>query len=1356
MVGNGGASSGPSEAGGSNGQPQGVMRFLQTEWHRHERDRNAWQIERAEMKSRIGKLEGDGRTSKRLQESLGKHVRLLENALKKEREKVKALQLGQAPEEKKGEAQSPKEGAKPIQKPEITKPRNSFLDTEQDNIRPGDLKQDNERDKSRLYLGKCVQEVTYHVVPTTANQHYIEEQEQMLPNHHFTGSQQQHQQPSLEEVYVQQRQKQQQSSLGVLGPSPIPNHNPPPASRISEVSPSPRILQPPEQASLITRSLSLSERQPQHQNPPLTAIDTRQPPPANYAFPSNEDQIETVSHSYDSYGRPIQSREEEETQRISEEPENADQDHWNFDEPAEPPPSGERSQQEYRPPQRPDTDAFPAANNMGMKSPTRGGLGSHRRKSSLSRRRQSDGSHELRELSTSQNTSNIKGEVGPFKVRFALRGHLDVVRSVIFTGGGSPSEPEICTSGDDGVIKRWIIPASYGNYGAQGGGAPASSNDLDVQSYFTHRGHSGAVMSLAASPASQSISNGGRALGDGWVFSGGQDATVRVWERGRVDAKATLDGHTDAVWTVCVLPGSSTSVFGDQAANYGGPDRVVLASGAADGTILIWAVSTPPHPSSPHTSSRRGPGGSRRANSVSSGSNFPSSPQPSTATGRPFHYSLVHRIERADHPSPTCISPLSANGDTFVVSFADASVLIYGTRTGEEMVGMASLETYDGSSGTGVNAVAATTVGLDSTLSLDSGRGVSEDEALVHGPTGSSSGVEGMVLSGHEDRYIRFFDANSGQCTYNMLAHPSAISSLSLSPSGAELVSGGHDASLRFWSLEKRACTQEITSLRIIRGEGVCSVVWSADGRWVVGAGGEGVVKVFGRYRPIHFSNTLAGFGASTLTTSAVDSILRYEGATSSSGFVPIFNCCSSNIQSTLLQLGILFLTNMLSFLLPLLLFPWIACAAETILGVFIFSRHGDRMAKSTPPTVLTNLGYSQVFASGTYFRNRYIASNAASRIVGLNSDVVDQSQITVSAPVDTVLMNAAQGFLQGLYPPVGPDLGSDILRDGKVIRSPLDGYQLIPILSLAGGTGSEDSGWLQASSSCPAAIVSSNDYFTSSDYNSLLASTRDFYKSLTPLINATFSADQISYKNAYTINLAYNSTDAIRAIAGSTLAAQIVQGLDKTIKSQGKSKITVEFGAYGSFLSFFGLVDLLRLPDSNDAFMGIPDYASTMTFELFTTADASSFPTVEDLQVRFLFHNGTTDENSTLTAYPLFGQSSTELSWTEFQAGINRFAVRGHDQWCKACGNSTGVCASVAASPSPSGAGAAGSDSGSGDGISKAAAGIVGAMVTLAVVLGLQVAAMLATGLRVVTKNRLAGRPAKETDVGEAEERKQ
>lgn len=55
------------------------------------------------MKSRIGKLEGDGRTSKRLQESLGKHVKILENALKREREKAKALPADEQQEGKKVE-----------------------------------------------------------------------------------------------------------------------------------------------------------------------------------------------------------------------------------------------------------------------------------------------------------------------------------------------------------------------------------------------------------------------------------------------------------------------------------------------------------------------------------------------------------------------------------------------------------------------------------------------------------------------------------------------------------------------------------------------------------------------------------------------------------------------------------------------------------------------------------------------------------------------------------------------------------------------------------------------------------------------------------------------------------------------------------------------------------------------------------------------------------------------------------------------------------------------------------------------------------------------------------------------------
>ena len=85
---------------------------------------------------------------------------------------------------------------------------------------------------------------------------------------------------------------------------------------------------------------------------------------------------------------------------------------------------------------------------------------------------------------------------------------------------------------------------------------------------------------------------------------------------------------------------------------------------------------------------------------------------------------------------------------------------------------MASLETYDGTPSTGVNSVVASTIGFDGTLGLDPSRGLSEEDSVVHGATGSRGGVEGVIISGYEDRYIRFFDANSGTSTLCLFFPP--------------------------------------------------------------------------------------------------------------------------------------------------------------------------------------------------------------------------------------------------------------------------------------------------------------------------------------------------------------------------------------------------------------------------------------------------------------------------------------------------------------------------------------------------------------------------------------------------------
>lgn len=98
--GQGGAPGGINNAAG--GQPhateytlQGVMRFLQTEWHRHERDRNAWEIEKQEMKGRIANLEGAARRADATQKALKKYVAILEAKVKDQSAQLKAAAGGE-------------------------------------------------------------------------------------------------------------------------------------------------------------------------------------------------------------------------------------------------------------------------------------------------------------------------------------------------------------------------------------------------------------------------------------------------------------------------------------------------------------------------------------------------------------------------------------------------------------------------------------------------------------------------------------------------------------------------------------------------------------------------------------------------------------------------------------------------------------------------------------------------------------------------------------------------------------------------------------------------------------------------------------------------------------------------------------------------------------------------------------------------------------------------------------------------------------------------------------------------------------------------------------------------------------
>ncbi|KAL6824069.1 histidine phosphatase superfamily [Trichoderma camerunense] len=440
---------------------------------------------------------------------------------------------------------------------------------------------------------------------------------------------------------------------------------------------------------------------------------------------------------------------------------------------------------------------------------------------------------------------------------------------------------------------------------------------------------------------------------------------------------------------------------------------------------------------------------------------------------------------------------------------------------------------------------------------------------------------------------------------------------------------------------------------------------------------------------------------------------------------------------------------------------------AEEVLGVYIFHRHGDRTSKAWNPVSLTPLGAKQVASSAEFYRNRYITSDADQRIASISANQAVLSQLAVTAPVDNVLQNSANVFVQGLYPP-NQTAGSQKLANGTTVEAPLGGYQYIPVNTVTSGassSNSESSAWLQGSSGCSDAVVSSNSYFLTPEYLSTFNDTKDFYQNLLPVINTTFNSTTATFKNGYSIfdyinvatihnssipsdnlltnstltnlydlasthewNLAFNSSEPVRAIAGSVLAGQIMTALQPIVDGKTAPRFNIQFGAYGAFMAFFGLA---QLPAADNQFYGICNYASSMVIEV--VAPSATQTSADDLTVRFLWSNGTAAANG-LKAYPLFGQSETTLSWNDFKTGMDKFAIADTQDWCQICGNTDGSCAANStASSTPE---AKSSDNSN---ITKPVAGVIGALVTLGVILGLEALVILLGGLRLVKKSTLA-----------------
>ena len=458
----------------------------------------------------------------------------------------------------------------------------------------------------------------------------------------------------------------------------------------------------------------------------------------------------------------------------------------------------------------------------------------------------------------------------------------------------------------------------------------------------------------------------------------------------------------------------------------------------------------------------------------------------------------------------------------------------------------------------------------------------------------------------------------------------------------------------------------------------------------------------------------------------------------------------------------------------------------ETVHAAVVFTRYGEQTPFILPaPPSLTPLGAQQLSAAGSFLRSRYIepapsivnTSAPSTPIAAISPFIINNTQVYALAPGEEYVSNSAQAFVQGLYPPlnvsanVTAETSMTALANGSAVENPLGGYQYPNIYTVT--SLDPNAVWITGDVNCPQYSLSGASYFETQEFIDTQNSTRSFYQGLeSSILNGVFETDEVGYYNAFDIfdfvNYEYNHNstvaknlsssdlaelrilsdrmefamngnlsvsgwtrgDMIRAIAGRTLAARIAGLLTNNIQSSGVTEIlSVMFGSYEPFLAFFSLA---QLPQVSGSFNGLPDFGSSMVFELFSVGNATSFPPESDLMVRFLFRNGTSDTED-LISYPLFGRghSESDMTWTDFMSGMNNIMLNDVGSWCDTCGSQEYFCAVYGSGGKFNATGPSGSGSRKSNQMSNQVAGVIGAAVTLGVLMISVAAAMLFGGMR-------------------------
>ncbi|PWN28418.1 WD40 repeat-like protein [Jaminaea rosea] len=794
----------------------GVLHYLQSEWRRYEKDRNEWEIERAEMRARIALLEGEKRGAENLKTNLMRRVKMLEFALKQERSKYLAGASGPAAAA----------GAAPVAK----HPAVANLEKESTLSSAGSGRSSpidfGEQQQHHARAGTAASAATIPTLNGSISMAPSLLNRQLSTNTTSSATSKDYRSRERSREYLKQCLQEISYLTSSTTLNPLPDR--PMSGAASFVGGPPR--------------------------PKKTLIDEPPPPPA--AATEDVESGSVAGEGLDATVAPA----EEATAAPSDEPSSSAPSMFRSTGGVEDWEKLKQAGQEgrlKRENERKAAAAAAAGAGVGAAAVEASGVVASSSEDDHTGAPETLSSERakrlLREASSLSSTSSTGGgddslddevdaaskESQLWRMKRHLAHHRGAVKAIAFDQGAGGDEAVVVVSASS---DRTIKVARVERTMMHGGAAPRGQQQ-NAGVVATLEGHSNLVTSVTVSSARRRI------------YSGSIDSTLKVWAIPDVAAKSangrreegSEDDSTEQQQPLVVQPLASIKTDSEITAltllpSTAGDDSL-LATASADGMVRLYSLD----PTADDATTDAAASASSGPHLLHTWDYFGLSPSPSSAADREKESEAL-RQESGGLPVPTSIVRVHSKLRECAVSYSNCVVKTFRLSDGQEVSKLGGTPeaglsgSYDQTPATQINCLAS-----HPTLPL--------------------------LFTGHEDKWLRIVDVFTGSVVGSCHAHKEGVTSLDVDPSGLKLLSAGHDGWTRLWDLSRLGgeldesgseassdggskkskrkeegivLTQEIQDHSKSEGEGVLAVKFHPTLPFFGSAGADGVVRIYG------------------------------------------------------------------------------------------------------------------------------------------------------------------------------------------------------------------------------------------------------------------------------------------------------------------------------------------------------------------------------------------------------------------------------------------------------------------------------------------------------------------------------